>query len=407
MDATSGPPVDISLHREGKIVSQLHRKRRAAFGATAALLLTAALAACGESTADQDPASDSGPSGELSAEAEAAKAVIDEYTEAPTSITQTEPLPEAPPTGEKVVWLSCDLPVCGLIGKGVEDAAAAAGWEYEQINYEGANPATLTAAFERALTVDPTAVIESGVPPEAGWSSVIPDYIDAGVPIITSYISTPTEDLPEGIIANVGGPPVFDEYAKVIANWFIWNSNAEGKALIHRVDAYPILKLHADQLVGYIEAGCSECDISTEVQSTAADVGSGQLVQSVVSALKRDPDLEYMLTADIEFFDGLPAAMTAAGLEDVKVAGQNPTLAGMGQIHSGEFAMAASHPNEEAGWVLMDVAFRHAMGLEIPAEDIGPLPTHMLLPGGDFPTDEIIDWPLDFRDQFEELWNLS
>lgn len=388
-------------------MSQPIRKRRAALGAVTALLLTVALAACGESSADKNKAGDDGPSGDLSADAQAARDVLDQYMEAPTSITQTEPLPEAPPTGETVVWLSCDLPVCSLIGKGIEDAADAAGWNFEQINYEGANPATLTEGMQQALTMDPTVVVNSGLPPEAGWSSVIPDFVAADVPIIAAYIGTPAEDLPEGVIANVAGPPVFEEYAKLVANWFIWNSNGEGKALIHRVDAYPILKLMADELVANIEAGCEKCDIDTEVQSTAADVGSGQLVQSVVSALKRDPDLEYMLTADIEFFDGLPAAMTTAGLDDVKVAGQNPTLAGIGLIQNGDFEMAPSHPNEEAGWVIMDVAFRYAMGLDIPAEDNGPLPTHLLLPGGDFKADEIYDWPLDYGDQFKELWKLN
>jgi ribose transport system substrate-binding protein len=343
----------------------------------------------------------------VSAEAQAANTVLDGYRTAPTTITQTEALPKAPPTGKKVIWMNCDLPVCSLIGGGVKAAATAAGWTFAQINYQGADPATLTAGMNRALQEQPTVVVNSGIPPEAGWSSVIPAYKKAGVPIIAAYIATAADQLPQGVIANVGGPPVFDEYAKLVANWFIADSNGQGKALIQRVDAYPILKTYADDLVKYIKAGCAKCDVSTQVQNTAADAASNNIVPTVVSALKRDPSLTYLLPCDLEFFDGLPSAMAAAGLSHVKVAGQNPTLEGLSLIQSGKFAMAPQHPNEEAGWVIMDAAFHNAMGLAVPAGDNGPLPTQLLLPGGNFETQKFQDTPLDYPAQFKKLWQLG
>lgn len=382
-----------------------HKHLRHAVTAVAAVTLTFAMTACGASTSkssDGDTAASSGPKSD---EAVAAQKILDEYTKVPTAIRQTTPLDSAPPTGKKVIWLKCDIPSCTTEGQGIEAAAKLAGWDYEAITYKSADPATLTTAFKRALSEKPDYVIESGVPPEAGWGTLIPDFKAAGIPIIASYIGTEPKDLPDGVIANVGGPAVFDEYAKQVANWFIADSNGTGKALIHRVDAYPILKSYSDSLVKYIKAGCSKCDISTVVQSSAADVGAQKVVPAIVSGMKRNPDLTYMLSADIEFLDSLPSAMSAAGLER-KVAGQSPTLAGLGLVKSGKFAMAPTHPSIQAGWVTMDVAFRSALGMDI-SDDDNYMPTRTLLPGGDFPTDKLIDEPDDFADQFTTLWKLG
>lgn len=365
------------------------------------------LGACGASTSSSGSDDSSSSSGAKSADAVAAQKFVDENLEVPTTIHQTTPLPEAPPTGKKIIWLNCDLPVCTTQGKGIEAAAKLAGWTYEQINYKGADPSTLTAAFKRALTESPAAVVQSGVPPEAGWSSVIPAYKKAGIPIVASYIATADADLPDGVVANVAGPAEFDQYAKAVADWFIADSNGEGKALIHRVDAYPILKSVADAMVKYIKDGCAKCDVSTVVQSSATDVASQKVVPSIVSGLKRNPKLTYMLSADIEFLDALPSALAAAGLKDVKVAGQSPTIAGIGNVQSGKFAMSSTHASAQAGWLMADAAFRAVMGIDVLPGDEYTTPTRILLPGGDFPTGQLIDEPEDYPAQFAKLWQLG
>jgi ribose transport system substrate-binding protein len=377
------------------------------FGAAVALSL--ALTACG--SAASNSSSKSTPAGgntsagaAASPELAVAQKVVAQYSTEPASISQTDPLPSAPPKGKTFVWLNCDIQSCSNQANGMKAAMAAAGWKYVQINYQSANPATLTAAFNQALTMMPTVVAESGVPPEAGWSSVIPSYKAAGVPIIASYIGDTTLD--STIIANVAGPPVFAEYANEIANWFIADSNGTGKALIQRVDAYPILKSYSDALVADIKAGCPKCDVSTSVVNTAAQAGSNGIVPTVVSALKRDPSIKYLLPCDLEFFDALPSALSAAGLK-VKVAGQNPTLASLNFLKAGKFAAAPSHPSVQAGWVIADVAFRYAMHLPIPNQDSGPLPTWLLMSSANFEANVLAEYPTNYESQFAKLWHLG
>jgi ribose transport system substrate-binding protein len=369
--------------------------------------MSVALTACGSASTTASSSTTAGAaaqSGPTSAAAATAQKTLNQFEQTPVKITQTEPLPSAPPKGKTLVWLNCDIPTCTNQGAGLKAAMQAAGWNYQQINYQSANPATLTAAFQRALMMKPTVVVESGVPPEAGWSSVLPAYKAAGIPIITSYLG-PTP-LTAPIIANVAGPATFQEYAKLVAAWFIADSHGTGRALIERIDSYPVLKAYSDALVADIKQGCAKCDISTVLQNSAADASSNQVVPSIVSALKRDPSLKYVLPTDLEFLDALPSAMSAAGLH-VKVAGQDPDLAELGYLKSGQFAMAPSHPEVQAGWVMADVAFHYAMGLPVPADDNGPLPTRVLTSAQNFPTGQLQEYPTNYQQQFMALWHLG
>ena len=148
----------------------LRNRFRSSLVLGAAALSVLALAACGGGVQESSGGSGgaAASTGPKSAEAAAAQKVLDQYKNTPTTITQTEALPSAPPKGKTMVWLNCDIQTCTAQGAGLKAAAEAAGWTYEQINYQSANPATLTAAFNRALAMKPTVVIESGVPPQAG-----------------------------------------------------------------------------------------------------------------------------------------------------------------------------------------------------------------------------------------------
>jgi ribose transport system substrate-binding protein len=374
--------------------------------------LGAALGACGSSGSSPSPsgstalaaatASSTATTG-ASSDVAAAQKTVAQAEQQPTRIAQTQALPTAPPKGKTFVWLQCDIPSCTNIGDGISAAMKAAGWKYQAINYQAANPATLTAAFKQALTLHPTVVAESGVPPQAGWSSVLPAYKAAGVPIITDALG-PTR-LTATIIADVDGPSTFENFARIQAALFTVDSNGTGKGLVERVDSFPILKSYSDALVKYIKADCPSCQL-TSLQNSAADASANAIVPSIVSALKRNPSLNYVLPCDSEFLDALPSALTAAQLS-AKILGESGDLADLGYVKSGKFGPETSDPQEEAGWTIADAAFNYAEGRPVPAADNGPLPTWLLTPSETFPTTKLLDYPTNFAGQFEKLWHLS
>jgi ribose transport system substrate-binding protein len=375
---------------------------------SAVALVVLVLGACGSSKSAGSPdtapavADGAGTSGPVSSGLAAAQALVAGFTKPPTAIAQTQALAAAPPRGKTFIWLNCAFPACSDVGNGIKAAVSAAGWTYQQVNYTAANPATLTAAFRQALAMHPTVVGMSGTPPTTGWSSIIPAYRAAGVPIITSALGPiPLDPI---VIANVGG--VFTKFAQEVANWFIADSRGHGKALIERIDSLPVLKTYSDALVADIKAGCPACDVSTVLENSVEQIGSNGIVPATISALKRDPSLHYVLPSDLLFFDSLPSAMRAAGLS-VKVAGSDPTIAALGYLKTGTYQAAATHPLAQMGWVMADAAFHYAMGTPIPAEDNGPLPSWLITPSADFPTDKVIEYPTDYQSQFKKLWHLN
>ncbi len=55
---------------------------------------------------------------------------------------------------------------------------------------------------------------------------------------------------------------------------------------------------------------------------------------------------------------------------------------------------------------MMDMALRHAQGMDIPAVG-GGLPKQLLLPDVDFDISESYDKPADFQEQFKKLWQVG
>lgn len=336
------------------------------------------------------------------AEASAAADAIKSAEEAPTEITVTTPLPKAPTDG-KLVWLNCNFPTCAVIGEGAKAAAEAAGWEYEQIQYDATDPATLTAAFKRALTLEPTAVSMSGIPPEAGWSSVFADYEAAGVAIIASFLGG--KDVEEPIFASVSsGETTYVNYGEIVARWFIADSKGQGQALVQTVEGYPVLKAGTDAIAATIKAECSACKV-TKLENTIAQAGSNGIVPAVIPALQKDPNIKYALMSNLEFSDALPPALAAANL-DVKIAGWVPTATGYGLMQQGKFAAAVTHASRYSGWLIVDSALRFQQGLELDPGDTGPMPTQLLLPDTEFELKDSYE-PAGYEDQFKSLWQVN
>lgn len=383
-----------------QLTSRKNRWMIALPGLLAAALLTAA---CGSDSSGGDSAGGKVDQTQAAADTKAAQAIVDTLLKPATAITQTEKLAAAPAKGT-MIWMNCDVPACQVIGDGVKAGVEAAGWTFDTETYQSADPATLTAALKRALDKNPTAVSLSGIPPEAGWSAVIPDYEAAGVPIVTTFLG-PTK-LNDTVIVNAGGPPARYADGVNMAHWFIADSKGQGRALLQRLDGFPILKEWADGFETTVKDECAGCSLET-LSNTIADGTGGKIVSTIIPALRKDDSLKYLVSADLEFLDALPAQMDAAGLKDTIVIGATPTVTGQQAILDGTWAAATPAPFAMAGWVAADAAFRYAAGVPVPDADNGPLPTQLLTPDGDWTVNPTYDQPADYPEQFKTLWNVG
>src|SRR3712207_587205 len=163
----------------------------------------------------------------------AAKEATEQYLQEPTSISVTEPLKEAPPTGETLVYMKCTLVECQDSADFLKEAVEAIGWNYEDIPFDQAVPATLITGMRQALDdYDPHAVVVGGTP-QAVWQTVVPEYKAAGVKIVGNFVG-PMEYDDTVIGQSAAGANTL--WGEILANWVIADSGGDANVLLQTVN---------------------------------------------------------------------------------------------------------------------------------------------------------------------------
>ena len=367
-------------------------------------LLMVILSACSSSASSSSATASSGPasSGGSPAAVTAAQATAAKWEKPPTTLGVTTPLKAAPPAGKTFVWLNCELSACAQILVGVRQAVSAAGWNLKVVQYQQANPATVLSAFKLALNYHPAAVGLSGLP-EAVWASIVPAYKKAGVPIIAGYVGPLA--LNSTVIGNISGPPDGAETGQILANWFVGDSGGKGHALNVRTDELPYLKTFSDAFQADVQKQCSGCTV-TNLNMSVADATGGKVNSAIVADLQRSPSINYVVATEGPFIDGLPAALSAAGLSGkVKIAGENGDVENLTDVKNGTEAAFTGASLHIGGWQYLDVAIRHAEGMTFDPYD-GMQPKQLLTKTVQFSPAADYDVPANYPQQFRKLWKL-
>ena len=340
----------------------------------------------------------------------AAEKLVAQAEQFPTNIPLTTPVKSAPPKGKTFVVLQCEISQCTDIVSGARAATAAIGWNLKVVPYQSANPATLVSALQQALQYNPVAVGFSGLP-EAVWQSVLPAYQKAGVPLIPAFmgpLTTPSPQIPYDLAAKVG----VLQSATELAAWVTVDSKGTGKVLVVNVPSFPILAEFGDAFGADVKSQCTGCAVSS-IDATIPEVDAGQIDSLIVSALQKDPSIDYVSTVDGAFIDGLPSALAAAGLTGkVKVVGVGADVANEANILAGGPDMAFfSLATAYTGWQMVDAAIREEEGMPVVDPEDGGLPGQ-LLTKQDMTADHLqpansYDYPTDYPQQFKALWHVG
>jgi len=337
-----------------------------------------------------------------SSQAQKAATFLKAYETPPSKITITAPLKSAPPTGKSLFYLQCEQPQCQVVGVGVKAAATMAGWSFTSIPFVSTNPATLVTGLNQALQEGATAVAIIAEP-YAVWSSVVPKFQAAHVPIVAMFVGPATTG--STVIANVPDPAFSALNGKILADWFISDSHARGDVLLANVPDYPYLGLVGDSFASNVHKACSACK-ETTVNVGIPDVASGAINSEIVSALQKNPSIKYVMVADAAFVPALPGALAAAGLNGkVKVIGCCAAAAEESGLASGQFAALTVTGSNYPGFLAVDAALRHLEGLPIPSNE-GQPPIGFLTKSSKFVPTNTWDVPSNYAAQFKTLWKL-
>ncbi|PKW18566.1 sugar ABC transporter substrate-binding protein [Saccharopolyspora spinosa] len=360
----------------------------------------AAVAACAVLAACAGPA-DQASSGGTPADAAAAKQVVDKYTAAPATITQTTGLTGPVPTGKKIVFANSGLPATQLIAGGVQEAAAALGYGYQSVSYDSGNPATLQAALRTALASKPDAVIIAGNAPATFGEATLQAYRDAGVPLVVGSVCP--NDAKAPVVAGAAGCELEEATGRAFADWFIADSGGKGKALFTNVKAIPSLAAFVNAFSAESSAKCAECKVDI-LEATLNQVSENQIVQSAVNKLRTDPSYNYLFFDNAQWSKGILPALKAAGRQDVKVGGRSLDEGALNALHDGTESAWTALAYNVIGYGNMDAALR-AIAKEPPAVVVPPF--QIVTPQNAKDITAPYRYPTDALKQYLQLWKVG
>jgi ribose transport system substrate-binding protein len=374
---------------------------------TRALFLAAAIALLAGCSSSGSSGSASGSnSGAVDAAGVAqAKAIVAKFNNPPAGIGQTVPLPKAPPAGKTLAFLVQEgVPSNALIGQAEGAAAKAIGWKYIEIPYDGSNPATLQSAFNSALIKHATAVTLTAIPTSVFGASIIAAYQRAGVPIIVGA-EAPVPPPSKEIYGDADGPATFVEAAKVVAAWFVADSDGQGKAVIENVSSLTVIPIWVDAFQAEVKALCPKLCAVKVVNATLTEaVSPGQNGSLLASALQSSRGYKYLLYSDATFATGINTALASAGLTGIKIGGSDFQVEQAAALRSHTQAAWTGVSLQQLAYGNVDYALRAVEGAPLTTNN-NTLPIE-LMTSTNIGSQTTFNQPADSLQQYEKIWQV-
>ena len=370
----------------------------------ATLVLALAFAACGSDDNSSDSSASAG--GATSSGGGEGVATAQErlkpFEATPTEITIKEPLKGAPPAGKTIVMLGTNDPNNQKLQKSLKNLAAMAKWNYAVVSYDPANPATFNAAIDTAITKKANYIAEAGIPLTA---AMIKKAQDAGAKwVLTSVHPVEVKD---PIIVDANAYENDEQMGKVLADFFVSDSKGKGNVVIEHVPAYPILDGFTDGFQAEVKELCPDCKVKIQ-EITIPDLTAGKVPSVMVSALRSNPDANYVAFDVGPFAAGIDAALASAGLsQKVKVIGEAADEAGIAALKSGKHTAWTGFDPVYSTYVMMDAMFRDSLGMPIDQKASALQTTQILTKDNVGSVGDTWGEPKDALDQFKKLWGIS
>jgi ribose transport system substrate-binding protein len=363
-----------------------------AAGTTAAPASTAA----GATTAASGTTAAAGEGG-----AAEAAAIVEQNLQRPTSIELDTPVAGEIPTGLSLYFISCGAEACEAEADLIQQAADILEWEFTPLSTDG-SPQQIQNAWEQVVREQPDGVIYTATP-RSQIEQYITDAAANGTAIAACCI---TDEPTDGILWTTSTPAQLGDLALPMAAWVV-NDAAEGGndapgVLYADLPDFPILSSLATSFEENFARLCPGCPYE-KLEIGLADLQNAP--DNIVSALRANTDLKYVIQSTDSVFTGLPAALSAAGLDDVKLFGEGPSSATLTNIENGDQAGTMAFAFYEIMFGAVDAIARAKAGDEVIP---GFPPPNWILVADNIPsTTEIFPLVPDIVEYFTELWGKS
>ena len=338
--------------------SKVHRSDRPVRWHRSATVLLAVAASVGAAACGSTSVSSSGTTADTAASSSAgvaqATAAAQRYEQLPATFGITTPTAKPIPSGKRIVYIYCGVPQCQVHSDGIKRAAAVLGWQFTEIPSQG-TPASVKSAWDTAVRMHPDAVIGAGFNIPA-YASELKQLKSMGTYV--ANIGTTDPGPTGGVDMRIAGPDEIAGVGTELAAWVVSQTKGKADTLYVDVPAFEILKPAQATFTAAYHRWCPGCQLSTlDLPITAVGTTS---VQTVVSYLRAHPSINFVVFNPEGGVDnGLPAALRAAGLSNVKFAGNAGSVTNLSYIQSGEETATINEAYYEGMAALVDGAARY------------------------------------------------
>jgi ribose transport system substrate-binding protein len=350
-----------------------------------------------------------------------ANALVDHYAALPTGVGVSVAMTKPAPRDKTIISLDPGSPVATAITKSIGEAAKVLGWKMTRIVYQP-TPEGMQSAMSNAIQEKPSAIVEDGM----GAQILLPflkQMKDAGIAFVSEATawkddaSTATD-----AIETSAGPDVSLDSAgsgafvggDLVAAWAITKSNGHVNALTVDITDYPVLLPGIRHFEAFLKGACPSTCKDQVLNVKSSDIGT-TLPTQVVSALQRNPDINYINCTAGQFCIGVASAVKAAGFT-AKIIGAYADQASLQDMRAGGLTEAmTSFSFQIAGWRDFDAALRVVAGEKIVSpsasgiddSSVAAWTPAFILTQNTAPSDVSFATPTNYKQLFENMWHVT
>ncbi len=371
-------------------------RRTAALAAVAALTMVAA--GCGSSSSTTSTKSAGTSTSASGANLSEAQSIVTAAEQRPTSITVAKPIGKPVPTGKKIVFISCGASVCNLQGAIVAQAAKALGWTSSTISTDG-SPAQIQGAYETAIREGANGIVTTAAL-RAELTSQIPQ-LEAKHIVVSDASSTDPVTLP--FIYNTSTAAQNVRIGKDMAAEVVLDSKGKANTLYVNLPAYTILAPLGAAFEASYKQMCPSCGYAT-IGIALTQLANANTI--IVSYLRSHPSVTYVVLSVADALDtGLPAALQAAGLSNVKLVGESGGPTEYQYMSNGQYLALVPYDYYDVDYQMVDALARDFAGVPV---QMTPPPL-WLITKSTLPASHTTIFPMvaGYQAQFMKLWGRS
>jgi ribose transport system substrate-binding protein len=377
-------------------------------GVLLAVVATLLLAACSSSGSSSSSSTGTASSGSSSSSSSGlssadqaglakAQALVSSESQRPSTITDTTKVTKTIPKGLTIDFIPCGSPECTLEGGIVKQAAAAVGWNTVVLSNDG-TPQGDKAAFTQAVRNKAAAILYTAIPAST-FASLLP-ALKANGTFISTCCVTDAVGPSTGIGYAIDTPSQVGPVGGTQAAWVAADSKDTANSVFVNIPAFAILASQATYYKQGMATYCPTCK-TDELDVALANLSTAP--STIVSYLRAHPSVDYVVASTDAITIGLPAAIKAAGLSNVKVVGQGATPTNIEYLHSGQEGADVAFPYYEVMYAMVNAAIQDKAGMSV-APSVAP-PAWLLTPQN-APNTTATVFPVvsGYQSQYQALW---